>query len=114
MVAYLRAAGLLHRYLRTRPQGQKLGETLELLARVQQPLGELPVAELPQLYYSACVRVVPHSKLAQKCYRGYEEEVRAGFTGSAGTDIPSEEMERLQSLKQLADPSGAGAPRKKP
>ncbi len=113
MVAYLRSAGLLHRYLRTRPEGESLAKALALLARVQIPLAELPGAELPQLYYSACVRVAPHTKVARDCYQGYEAEVRAGFTGSAGTDIPEEEMQRLKQLRDLAQPDAGVSSTKK-
>lgn len=113
LVAYLRSAGLLHRYLRTRPEGERLAKALALLARVQIPLAELPGAELPQLYFSACVRVAPHTKVARECYQGYEAEVRAGFTGSAGTDIPEEEMQRLKQLRDLAQPDTGATTLKK-
>ncbi len=111
LVADLRAAGLLHQFLRTRPQGAALADALYLLARVQLPLGELPIAELPQLYFAACVRSAPHSPIAARCYQGYEEEVRAGFTGSSGTDIPADELDRLKGLRQLAQPETRRNPR---
>jgi hypothetical protein len=55
-----------------------------------------------ELYYEACVRELPHSSLAKRCYERYEQSVYVGYTGSGGTNIPDELQVILSELKKLA------------
>ena len=58
--------------------------------------GELAVFE-------ACVRENPKTPLARRCFQQLSDRVYLGFTGSAGTFIPEEELARLTELRGLAE-----------
>jgi hypothetical protein len=62
------------------------------------------LGELHEIYFESCIRSAPHSSLAQTCYRRYEQSIYDGFTGSAGTDIPDDIEDKLQTLEALALP----------
>jgi hypothetical protein len=55
-----------------------------------------------EMYLKACVHEYKKSKTAQSCYQALEQAVIEGYTGSAGTSIPTEEEVELIQLKRLA------------
>ncbi|NJM09967.1 MAG: hypothetical protein HC883_03500 [Bdellovibrionaceae bacterium] len=54
------------------------------------------------MYYTACIEKVPHSGLAEQCFKAYEESITLGYSGSSGTHIPSAVRKHLNNLKEKA------------
>lgn len=98
-VNYLRALAVLHDLLRKFPQSQEMPEALYLIGESYRPLQELGLWNLQEKYFQACVLQVPHTELAEKCYKRFEESIVFGFSGSSGTHIPPEMQKQLQFLK---------------
>lgn len=53
-------------------------------------------------YLERCVRGYPGDPYAKKCFDEYEMLVLVSFSGSAGTNIPFEVQEELNTLRKLA------------
>lgn len=98
-VLYLRASGVLHDQLRIAPTGPKSAEAFFLLGICYEVLRDFDLWTLGDSYYEACIKRQPHSELAESCYRKLEESTLAGYTGSAGTQVPSRVEQKLGRLK---------------
>lgn len=101
-VEYLRATSLLHDSLAGLSEKKKRAEVYNLLGDSYSVLEDLGFWSLPEVYYEACVRDYPGTKLSKTCYKSFERSVVWGFSGSAGVFIPKEERKRLAELKGLA------------
>ena len=106
-VLFLRASAAVHDLLQAAPHGPHAGDALLFAGVCYEVLSPLKLEDLHELYYQACVREVPHTPIADACYRRYEQSVFFGYTGSAGTDIPGDVRERLIELKSLAAPAAS-------
>lgn len=98
-VLYLRASGVLHDQLRIAPTGPKSAEAFFLLGICYEVLRDFDLWTLGDSYYEACIKRQPHSELAESCYRKLEESTLAGYTGSAGTQVPTRVEQKLGRLK---------------
>ena len=99
----LYASTRLHAMTRASVGSKKLSKIYLQLGVVYDRLGDVGFWELPEAYFEACIRKTPHSEVAQQCYRFLERNVVLGFTGSAGTFLPNDEVVRLQELKKLSE-----------
>lgn len=106
-VLYLRASSAVHDQLQAFPSGRHSGEAYLMAGICYEVLSSFHIGEIQDIYYEACVRTHPHSTLAESCYHRYQESVFFGYTGSAGTEIPQDEKEKLGSLEKLAKPEAA-------
>jgi len=57
---------------------------------------------LGDTYFEACIHRAPHTELAESCYRKLEESTLAGYTGSAGTQVPLDVEKKLTRLREEA------------
>jgi len=103
-IQYLRASGSAHDLLRVTKKPQVKAEALRTAGIAYEVLANPVFWPMHELYYKACVRELPHSKLAQDCYQHFEQSVYFGYTGSAGTFIPDDIQTELLELKSLASP----------
>ena len=101
-VDYLRASTLLHNELARPINKKKRAEVLYYLGVVYGLLSDSGFWELPDVYFESCIRELPKSKIAKNCYTRYEQDIIIGYSGSAGTFIPSDERKKLAELKELA------------
>ena len=53
-------------------------------------------------YFELCVRAVPHSEVAKKCFARFEESLISGFSGSSGIAVPSDVHNRIEELRSIA------------
>lgn len=104
-ILYMRASERVHELLRLYPNGKYSTEALYISGIAYEVLRDLSLWSLHELYYESCIRKSPHTELAQDCYHRYEETIYAGYSGSAGTSVPSDVAKRLQELKELAKTS---------
>lgn len=103
-VAYLRASAYLNLALMKDPASKQRGEALFLLGVAMAALKTPTLWDLDQLFFEACIRENPATPLAARCFHQLSERLYFGFTGSAGTNLPDEELERLAGLRKLAHP----------
>ena len=101
-VLYLRATALLHEYLETTHEKQKMSEAMYHLGRCYEVLSDIGQWFLQDTYYEACVRNTPKTEIAKRCFQRYEFSVFAGFSGSGGVFLPDNEREKLNELRTLA------------
>ena len=102
-VRYLRASNALQQALQLIPNPKQQAEAFYLLGRAYASLRDNLLWNLDQYYYEACIKRLPHSSMAQKCYKTLSSEIFFGYTGSAGTLIPAEEIQRLDRLQKMVN-----------
>lgn len=102
-VTWLRASGYLNLALGKDPQLKSRGEALYLLGVCAGALRSPLWWDVDLLFFEACVRENPRTPLAKRCFRQLSDRVYLGFTGSAGTFIPEDELARLTELRGLAE-----------
>lgn len=103
-IQYLRASTFAHDVLRTGRDKTLVTEALLTAGAAYEALSTPVFWPLHEMFYEACIRRSPHTAIASDCYERYEQSVYVGYTGSAGTDIPTEVVGTLDSLKALAAP----------
>jgi tetratricopeptide (TPR) repeat protein len=106
-VIYLRASATLHDLLSAAPGGPRAADALYLAGVSYEVLQGLNFWDLHEFYYLACIKQAPHSEVSRNCFNNLEESVYAGYTGSAGTDLPPELEFKLQELEKLSRPAEA-------
>ncbi|MCS6837655.1 MAG: hypothetical protein NZ480_02315 [Bdellovibrionaceae bacterium] len=101
-IEMMRIQALLNPYItHTNLSRDQLGEALYLLGSSYEVTKDLATWSLHENYYEACIRQVPNSAWAKRCYEAYEKSIYAGYTGSRGTFIPPEVESKLKELKKL-------------
>jgi hypothetical protein len=101
-IDYLRALSVAHELLRIAPNGKYADEVLLMTGICYEVLSPVNLEDLHEIYYEACVRRVPHTNVAESCYRRFEQSTFFDYTGSAGTHIPRDVREKLLELGGLA------------
>ena len=102
-VTWLRASGYLNLALGKDPRLKTRGEALYLLGVCAGALRSPLWWDVDLLFFEACVRENPTSKVAKRCFQQLSDRIYLGFTGSAGTFIPEDELARLTELRALAE-----------
>jgi hypothetical protein len=109
-VRALRASAELHALLGASKDEELRAEALYLLGVSYDQLRDSGAFELQDTYYRICIRSRPHSAVAGRCFKRFEENIIVGYTGSRGTDVPGPIARQLNELRRLAVPKG-GAPK---
>ena len=104
-ILYLRASAVLHDLLQFAPNGARAPEALLLIGVCYQVLSPLRMDDIHEIYYAACIEKSPHTPVSEICFSRYQESVHAGFTGSSGSDLPSDLKTELTRLEKLAQPN---------
>ncbi len=112
----LLASSLLHQQLETAPpSGAELAELYYLLGLTATRASRSLWLSEAEVYLDTAVRTAPESPTAARAYALLEQEVLAGYTGSAGLQLPEDVDERLRELRSLieaaAPPADAGSER---
>lgn len=101
-VLYLRATAILHKYLETAKDKKKMSDAMYSLGHCYEVLNDIGQWYLQETYFESCIRNLPHSAIARRCYNRFEMNVFIGYSGSGGVYIPDSERQRLQELRGLA------------
>lgn len=101
-VKFLRASVLMHDLLRRFPQSPYTAEALYNIGLSYEPLQGLGLWSLHEMYFLACIEKVPHSKIAEQCFKEYDRSITLGYTGSSGVNVPRAIRTHLKRLKDLA------------
>lgn len=103
-VLFLRFSYAVHQLLAKYPDGKHTAEALLMAGVAYELLDDWLISPLPDRYFEACIRRAPHTETAHRCYQRIEESIYIGFTGTAGTHIPSDVKTTLRELSKLAEP----------
>jgi len=102
-VAYLRASAYLNLALHKNPALPQRGEALFLLGLCAGALKSPLLWDVDLLFFEACIRENPKSALSRRCFTQLSDRLYFGYTGSSGTHLPEDELERLSTLRALAE-----------
>lgn len=100
-ITLLISSGVLLNFLVENPKSEHAPEILYWLSMAEYRMGNSYFYSLGDLYLKDCIRKYPASPYAKKCYQEYADSIEAGYSGSAGTDIPINEKKELIKLKSL-------------
>lgn len=98
-VTLLVANGALYSFLNRFPKSESGAQVLYWLAETDKVLNQSYFFSLSDIYLRVCVMKYSKSPYAPKCYKSYEESIYFGYSGSAGTNVPKEELDKLEKLK---------------
>jgi hypothetical protein len=98
-VDLLVSAGALSKFINKYPNSSKVPEVLFYLGRIDYFLEHSYFYSLSDIYLKNCVVNYPKSRFARKCFQQYKDNLELGFTGTAGTNIPKEELAKLKELE---------------
>jgi hypothetical protein len=92
----------LHRYVAsTLDLPERVGEAYYLLGVIESRIGRSFWASQAEFFLETAVRMGPKERYADAAFALLEEFLISGYTGSAGTDVPPDVVERLQKLDEL-------------
>jgi hypothetical protein len=100
LVTYLAVSSVLYEYLQLNPKSETVPEILYWLAVCDRSINYMFFYSLASLYLRECIERSNGNPIANKCFQEYEDEVISGYSGSGGTNVPSEINDYLNSLKQ--------------
>lgn len=101
-VLYLRASAILHEYLNENHGKADTTKALYLLGHCYEILKSIGQWSLHEVYFEACVRNHPKTKMARRCYNRFELSTFVGYSGSGGLNLPRSATNKLAELKKLA------------
>jgi len=97
----LRVQALLNPMVSKTLNPEAQGELLYLLGVSYDVTKDLAMWSLHENYFEACVRKLPKTNWANRCYEALEKSIYFGYTGSRGTFIPEEVENKLKELKKM-------------
>lgn len=102
LVRLIAASGLLHRYVAstTDPAG-RVGEAYYLLGAIESRMGRSFWASQTEFFLETAIRMGPKERYADDAFELLEEFLVSGYTGSAGTHVPPDVVQRLEELDEL-------------
>ncbi len=103
-IQYLRATAVIHELLQKYPDGRHAQEALMMAGMCYDVLRAFNIEDIYEVYFEACIRKTPHTATAEACYRRYEQSTYEGYTGSSGTFLPGDVLQKLKALEMLAHP----------
>jgi len=102
LVRLIAASGLLHRYVAsTLDLPQRVGEAYYLLGVIESRVGRSFWASQTEFFLETAIRMGPKQPYADPAFALLEEFLISGYTGSAGTQVPPDVVERLRELDEL-------------
>lgn len=106
LVSNLIVSGVLFEYLKLNPQSPKTPDILYWLAICDRETTHTFFYSMADLYLRECISQFPENAVAKKCYKEYEANTILGYTGSAGTNLPTDVIMDLRRLKDLVETAG--------
>lgn len=91
-------SGALSKYYLAQPKKTKKGDVLYWMALLEYRIGKNMFFSLGDHYLKECINTYSKSKVAEKCYNTYREEVEFRYTGSSGSFIPEHVKKELEDL----------------
>lgn len=101
-VSYLRSISFAQQALAHAPNDAQKAQAFYLLGSAYSVLGNPLLWNLGGYYFEACVKAAPHTQVSQMCFDRWLEDATFNYTGSRGTDLPSELPSKADELRKLA------------
>ena len=101
LVDILDVAGKLYRALQANPADSTTPSLLYCLGVADLTQNNEFFFSLGTTYLKECIRGYPKSPVAKRCFGEYEMEIKNLYTGTRGTDIPSEVQEEVVEFRNL-------------
>ncbi len=102
LVRYFAASGILHTFVRTSaPNTEQRAESYYLLGVIESRVGRSFWISETETYLEASIRTDPSGPHAERAYALLEEFVVAGYSGSGGTNVPTDVSSWLEELRLL-------------
>lgn len=101
-VLYLRVINYLNLALSKKISKKNQAEAFYLLAIANNSLETKKLWNLDNYYLQSCIEIYPHSSEAKNCFELLLSEIYFSYSGSSGTNIPEDEIEKLNKYKDLA------------
>jgi hypothetical protein len=106
LVHGIAASGVLHRLASEQPEpSPALAEAYYLLG-LAEPIIRGPGLSESDFYLETSIRMAPGAPFAPDAYAVLEEQVLRDYEGSAGSPVPPEARQRLDTLRDLVDAAG--------
>jgi tetratricopeptide (TPR) repeat protein len=102
LVRLIAASGLLQRYVAsTVDLPKRVGEAYYLLGVIESRVGRSFWASQAEFFLETAIRLGPGQPYAEAAFELLEEFLVSGYSGSSGTHVPADVVERLQELDEL-------------
>jgi hypothetical protein len=101
-IYFLRANSKLLPLLKMTLTQEQSAHALMLIGESYEDMSGSLFWSLHQYYYEACVRKLPHSAVAKKCYKKFETSVHSGYSGGTVTYLPTQVIKQIKELKALS------------
>jgi tetratricopeptide (TPR) repeat protein len=102
LVRLIAASGLLHRYVvATDDPPERVGEAYYLLGVIDSRIGRSFWASQTEFFLETAIRMGPTQRYAGAAFALLEEFLVSGYTGSSGTHVPPDVVQRLEELDEL-------------
>jgi hypothetical protein len=107
LVYYIAAAGVLHRYIDTEPENEEaLAEAFYLLGVAESHVNHSYWISETEYFLEVAIRMAPKAPFARSAFNFLEDLTTAGYSGSAGVNIPGDVKERIEELRVLVEGEG--------
>ncbi len=101
MYTVLSVKNYLHAHLKKIKNKKILAESHMILGDIYNQFVEISVFMVSERNYEICIETLPRADIAKTCLDKYVKSIILGYSGSAGTDIPLFEKEKIERLKKL-------------
>jgi len=102
LVHLIAASGLLHRHVvSTAGPAERVGEAYYLLGVIESRIGHSFWASQTEFFLETAIRMGPMERYADDAFALLEEFLVSGYTGSSGTHVPPDIVQRLEELDDL-------------
>ena len=102
IVRLIAASGLLHRYVvSTADPPERGGEAYYLLGVIESRIGRSFWVSQTEFFLETAIRMGPKQRYADAAFALLEEFLVSGYTGSAGTHVPPDVVQKLEELDEL-------------
>lgn len=105
LVENLRASALLHEILSAGAQDLTSKQALYYAGLTSEALKDITYDSMYESYYESCIRQMPYTELAKKCYIRLEGSILTSYSYDDAVLVPISVRERLAELRALAEQS---------
>ena len=105
LVENLRASALLHEILSAGADDLASKQALYYAGLTSEALKDLTFDSMHESYYESCIRQMPYTDMARKCYVRLEGSVLTSYASDRSVIVPQYVREKLAELRNLAEQS---------
>ena len=103
-LTYLRMSAAAHELLRGTATGESGSEALFLLGISYEVLRDWDLWTLHEALYERCIRQAPHTPIAQKCLKRFQDSIAMDYVGLATPPDAEQQLRELEGLARLPAP----------